>query len=139
MRGTGCLLDLPPTSPGSLLSSLRFAEGIFGLSGAMVAASSTRVRGLALEKLQGKRATKHGVVLLVPELIALENALFDEHSIVSKVCLGLLLMMLYARIRLNDLRSAAVLDFDMDKDGRMCCPETKSRNFKTANVVGMSG
>eukprot|EP00971_Amphidinium_carterae_P185103 3675805-Amphidinium_carterae.1 len=64
--------NLSPTFPGALFSSLRFAGGIFGLHGALDASSSARVRGLAHEWLQQKRDTKHGAVLLLPEVQALE-------------------------------------------------------------------
>eukprot|EP00971_Amphidinium_carterae_P028645 563980-Amphidinium_carterae.1 len=71
--------------------------------------------------------------------MALERALFDERSNVSKVYVGFLLMMLYAHIRFSDLLSAEALNFDKDKDGNIAFLEAKTKNFKTANVVGMSG
>ncbi|CAE7318224.1 unnamed protein product [Symbiodinium sp. CCMP2592] len=123
-----------PTRAASLISALRFANFVLGLSLSEVLASR-RILGLSAQLGVKKKATNRARPLKVSEVRFLHGVLEDESApIWDRAICAYLLLALYARARHSDLVlvEEVIADFD-----RMCSGylEIRLRFHKTAQTI----
>jgi len=104
--------DKGATNGTRLLEALCFAHGVFGLDGALHAATSSRVKGQALDLHLKKAPRAPATELSDLQIFALEACLFDQTcTLDDHLAAGTLLWMVYCRNRASDtyrLRSVQV-------------------------------
>ncbi|CAE7027233.1 unnamed protein product [Symbiodinium sp. CCMP2592] len=123
-----------PTRAASLISALRFANFVLGLSVSEVLASR-RILGLSAQLGVKKKATNRARPLKVSEVRFMHGVLEDESApIWDRAICAYLLLALYARARHSDLVlvEEVIADFDRQCSGYL---EIRLRFHKTAQTI----
>ena len=101
------------TNGTRLLESLCFAHGVFGIDGSLASATSSRVKGMALEKHMSKAARTPAKELSDLQLFALEAYLADETNPIDlRLASGALCWMSYCRNRASDTYRLTSVELD---------------------------
>ncbi|CAE7283292.1 unnamed protein product [Symbiodinium sp. CCMP2592] len=123
-----------PTRAASLISALRFANFVLGLSVSEVLASR-RILGLSAQLGVKKKATNRARPFKVSEVRFMHGVLEDESApIWDRAICAYLLLALYARARHSDLVlvEEVIADFDRQCSGYL---EIRLRFHKTAQTI----
>ena len=101
------------TAGTSFLASLRFAGHILGLDGAVAAAESKRLQGLAFRLHATKRALQQKAPLTVPMVAALETLAAKASSVRTRIVAGYFVFLVLASGRFSDAMAVEALQLDV--------------------------
>ena len=120
-----------PTAASSALSSLRYAQHIFGFSGLAAVTNSWRLVGSSEIMSSLKDPVRQAVVLKVQEVLTLHSKLHDINAnLFDRIGAGYLLLCLYGRCRHSDLVNVSHVTHDHNESWGFV--EVFTRCHKTA-------
>ncbi len=120
-----------PTAASSAMSSLRYAQHIFGFSGLSEVTNSRRLVGSSVIMYSQKEPVRQAVVLKVLEVLMLHSKLHDTSAeLFDRIGAGYLLLCLYGRCRHSDLANVSHVTHDHNEDWGFV--EVFTRCHKTA-------
>ena len=113
------------------MSSLRYAQHIFGFSGLSEVTNSRRLVGSSVIMYSQKEPVRQAVVLKVLEVLMLHSKLHDTSAeLFDRIGAGYLLLCLYGRCRHSDLANVSHVTHDHNEDWGFV--EVFTRCHKTA-------